>query len=586
MILVQSLLQQLSGSKIFTLLMIFICCCNGLAQNDDISHFIIHKVKKNETLGQIAIRYNIDKDKIIEFNPHAEEIKRKDKLKIPRYKLTNLVYKSDSIPSLAHSVKSNETLYSISKKYGISLDSLKKLNPKIGDTLPIGVKLKIPEKINLIDSNNYFFYKVKPKEGFYSLQKKLGVNRSEIEKHNPSLINEVLKEGMILKIPKYLLNFDLNEESNFSDSTFLKKSIKLALLAPFRISEIELDSADQLFKTLSEKNLTTISIDFYNGMTAALDSLKNLGLSINLEVFDTKNQILEVEKLLNEIDFKSFDLIIGPFTPKNFERFAKSMAIIKKPLISPLTLNNISGSSSSFNSIPDKQILSNHISKYINEIDSLYENPCVIVIADNNNLETESKLKKQFQLAELIRPDQDFDFIKPNDIDSLLTPNRQNLVFLETDKLNLISSMTSMLNAQKRIDRQVQLITHYRSPNYDDINISKKHLGNIKFTFPSYFFEKKDSILIKFENNYSNKFGKNPNRISIKGYDLTMDVALRIAIADNFLDAINLGESKYLLHNFNYSKKHDNSFGNYSSFLVQHQQDTIVEIVPRKLHLK
>ena len=137
-----------------------------------------------------------------------------------------------------------------------------------------------------------------------------------------------------------------------------------------------------------------------------------------------------------------------------------------------------------------------------------------------------------------------------------------------------------MLNAQKRIDRQVQLITHYRSPNYDDINISKKHLGNIKFTFPSYFFEKKDSILIKFENNYSNKFGKNPNRISIKGYDLTMDIALRIAIADNFLDAINLGESKYLLYNFNYSK--NMTIANYSSFLVQHQQDTIVEIVPRK----
>ena len=78
-------------------------------------------------------------------------------------------------------------------------------------------------------------------------------------------------------------------------------------------------------------------------------------------------------------------------------------------------------------------------------------------------------------------------------------------------------------------------MTHYRSPNYDDINISKKHLGNIKFTFPSYFFEKKDSILIKFENNYSNKFGKNPIRISIKGYDLTMDVALRIAIAVNSL---------------------------------------------------
>ena len=58
---------------------------------------------------------------------------------------------------------------------------------------------------------------------------------------------------MILKIPKYLLNFDLNEKSNFSDSTFLKKSIKLALLAPFRISEIKLDSADQLLKPYQKK---------------------------------------------------------------------------------------------------------------------------------------------------------------------------------------------------------------------------------------------------------------------------------------------------------------------------------------------
>ena len=65
-----------------------------------------------------------------------------------------------------------------------------------------------------------------------------------------------LKEGMILKIPKYLLNFDLNEKSNFSDSTFLKKSIKLALLAPFRISEIELQNFYQ-------KRISQIS-EFYH----------------------------------------------------------------------------------------------------------------------------------------------------------------------------------------------------------------------------------------------------------------------------------------------------------------------------------
>ena len=45
------------------------------------------------------------------------------------------------------------------------------------------------------------YYTVKPKEGFYRLEKKLGVAQADLILLNPILQSSGLQEGMILKIP-------------------------------------------------------------------------------------------------------------------------------------------------------------------------------------------------------------------------------------------------------------------------------------------------------------------------------------------------------------------------------------------------
>ena len=297
MISVQNPQQQLSGSKLLLLLTFLLFGLLGNAQEPEVSHFIVHKVKKKETLERIAMRYDITPDQIVIYNPTAKAgIRKRDKLKIPRYK-TKVVVAPAQPKTATHSVQPKETLWRIAYNYGISVDSLRVLNPQLGDTLSVGSMLTVPSKIAEEIAAQFDYYTVQPKEGFFRLNEKLGLSKSDLEALNPSLEATGLMVGMVLKIPK-LQAVDSSAvgesgpiKTSLWDSTFVSPVVRIAFLAPFRLSRIELDSIDQTNKTLSERNLTTVSLDFYSGMLHAVDSLNKAGLSIELSVFDSEGQL-------------------------------------------------------------------------------------------------------------------------------------------------------------------------------------------------------------------------------------------------------------------------------------------------------
>lgn len=585
MILVQNLLQLLSGSK---RLIVFVCalfCFAGVAQQGEVSHFVIHKVKKKETLEAIAFRYDISTEQIIVHNPFAKKgVRKRDKLKIPRYKK---VVQITTAPTLGkHVVAPKETLWRVAYTYGISIDSLRVLNPELGDTLSIGALLKVPLKTAEEKAAQFDYYSVQPREGYYRLEQKLGLNREKLEALNPELLSVDLQAGMILKIPKIQADTLLQQnpqqdtKPSFWDSTFVSPVVRLALMAPFRLSRIELDSVMQTEKTLTERNLTTVALDFYAGMLFAADSLNTAGLSVELTVFDTENQRHIIEQVLNEQDFAQFDAVIGPFTPGNVSRVSQALTFFNTPVVSPLTPRNFQSYKTSFNAIPSKETLSKRIASYIDSLDAITENPCILIISDDKNRNTELRLQEQFPLAEIIRPNERFGYVEPDVVDSLLTPTRPNWVFLESEDLNLVTSMTSMLNAQQREDRQVQLFTHYRSATYDDPNVSQEHLGNIRFTYPSNFHIKQDSTRLKFDASYKRRFGKVPNRTAVKGFDMMIDVALRIAVKRSLFDGVSLGIGEQLQHRFEYTPVPSGGFRNTATYIIQQQGFEMVEVEP------
>ena len=101
-----------------------------------------------------------------------------------------------------YSVKAGDTLYSISKKYNISVDEIKKLNYLTNDNLSVGQIIRIPEMYFNMDEMslpNYINYTVKSGDTLYSIAKANNIDVATLQKDN-ALVDNKLKVGQVLRI--------------------------------------------------------------------------------------------------------------------------------------------------------------------------------------------------------------------------------------------------------------------------------------------------------------------------------------------------------------------------------------------------
>ena len=153
-----------------------------------------------------------------------------------------------------------------------------------------------------------------------------------------------------------------------------------------------------------------------------------------------------------------------------------------------------------------------------------------MIIYDKSTEKVKEKLLKRFPYAELIDTDLTMGLVDPDITDSLLVEKKNNLVFLESQNLNIITSVSSLLNSQISKDRNINLFSSYRSETYENENISYQHLGNLKFTYPSYFFPNYGDELNELNELFIEDFGKLPNKIAIRGYEIALDLILRTCL--------------------------------------------------------
>ncbi|MCR9082882.1 MAG: LysM peptidoglycan-binding domain-containing protein, partial [Cyclobacteriaceae bacterium] len=101
--------------------------------------FIVHQVEAKETLFAISRRYQTPVGEIVKSNESLKSgLKAGQEIFVP-------FIGEESVPagSDLHKVASGETLYSISKKYNVSIDELKTWNSLRGNDLSVGQALII-----------------------------------------------------------------------------------------------------------------------------------------------------------------------------------------------------------------------------------------------------------------------------------------------------------------------------------------------------------------------------------------------------------------------------------------------------------
>ena len=109
---------------------------------------LTHTVKRGDTYYNIANRYNVKVLELIAWN----ELKLTNKLAIDQQLIVKVAKVEDQPESIVaesvnnreyHIVEKGETLYSISSKYGLTLEKLKSLNDKLDGNIAIGERIMI-----------------------------------------------------------------------------------------------------------------------------------------------------------------------------------------------------------------------------------------------------------------------------------------------------------------------------------------------------------------------------------------------------------------------------------------------------------
>jgi len=173
---------------------------------DDMAFF--HLVQKGETLFMIAKKYNVQVDGIKQLNKL-----RDNNIKVGANLIINpnqppVNEKEEAVVPGYHMVKQGETLYSIARRYNVTVLELKALNDMQSDTLKIGEELiVVPQNgEKLTDStstnekeNEPVFHVVKEKETMYSISRKYNVSQEQIRNLNNMLDNN-LKVDQRLRI--------------------------------------------------------------------------------------------------------------------------------------------------------------------------------------------------------------------------------------------------------------------------------------------------------------------------------------------------------------------------------------------------
>lgn len=562
---------------------------NSILKNTkELIGFDTHKVKRKETLYGISKQYNVEIDEIKKYNTflYSNNLKKGDKIKIPKYKTIESetdVTLSDTIRK--YKVQPKEGKWRVAYKFGITVPELEALNPDMNEVLQPGDELNVPNIANNEEKQidkNFNYYTVLPKEGFYRLKVKLGVDKETLENLNPELKEGGLKEGMVLKLPSDVhTSFALDNVLN----TNLEKSLinfspkRIALMMPYRLNRLDLDSIDETKNAIKNDTRLSISLDFLIGVQMAMDSAKKMGISSYLKVFDTKDQSTQIDKILQSNDFSNYDAVLGPLMPKHFENVAQHLKKDNVPVISPFSkpkklYDNV------YQTVPSKELLKQAIVNYVKS-DTLPKH--IVIIADSKHKKLSDILKNELGASKQIfskkdKDGKDLNYIYLTDLENIFKPGR-NIVFLETNNEAFVSNVTSLLNGLNDEKQQIVLMTTDKNKAFDGENISNYHLSNLKFHFPSVNKPFNVSSKNAFVETYKKNYGVSPNRFTIRGFDLTLDILLRLASTQgNLFDMSGSDiQTEYIENKFRYVKKIFGGYENEAVYVVKYDNLNLVD---------
>ena len=509
-----------------------------------------------------------------------------------------------------HIIEPKETKYGISKKYGMTVLELERLNPQIVSEFPIGFKLVVSgnainqavietatldtagtsdselakqssvakpsaEKSTAekISTKKYLEeYVVKPKETIYGIANDYGISEQELISLNPEL-KRGIKQGMILRVPKGQRKEPVKkEQGNLLKTINTNARKQLALLLPFNILKIESDTINSTQARLKKDKFLNLTLDFYSGALMAIDKAKVLGMNVDVKILDsqeTKNSS-NVAALVQQNNLQNMDAIVGPFYQSNVEKLAELLEPTKTPVISPLSKEIGKKYTNLYQSMPSVEFLRNTIFDFMKA-----KNGNIIAVVDTKKGSIKQYIQEMQPDVRIAGLSEKGTFVADS-LKALFQKDKLNYVVLASESTGMILAATNtMIAAQK--DYQVQLVILEQNDTFDFEEISLTRLSKLKLLYPSLSRPNKSDEASQFDVKYKKVNKIIPNQYAIRGFDVTFDTLLRLSQDSTFEETIQTSRSEQIENKFNYIQNETYGYTNNGIYILYYDTDLTIK---------
>lgn len=335
--------------------------------------YYMHQVMKGQTLYSISKAYNVTVDQITRENQMTDgSIKEGQMLSIP------------VSAAQAAGGKTTGGQPEKPKEQPAARPTVKPEQPVASQPVTPEQRAQMPSTPATQDER-FIYHRVRRGETLSSVASEYGLSVRDLKKQNKGLLFP--HEGDYLMIPRKKITGQqhLNRQATVTDIiipadtiaadttalydepetftrpveksvvTTLHGSVKVAVMLPFFLKEnsaityIDSTRKDAQSNTIyreatkPEGLIYEGSLPFleaYEGILIAVDSLRTLGLSVELDVYDTGADPAQLNRLLSSGMLSDVNLIIGPVFSNNVEHISAWAAERNIPFVSPVSLRD------------------------------------------------------------------------------------------------------------------------------------------------------------------------------------------------------------------------------------------------------
>jgi LysM repeat protein len=497
--------------------------------------YYTHSVSKGETLYAIAKHYAVPMDAIERNNPGASDgISIGQVLLIPvKAQIKKELKNAPGLRNgeLVHTVRKKETLFGIARSYGVDQDSLVARNPEIKSGLKEGMTLAIPvgtvrnvEAIAIMPAfdDKSTAHLVQPGETVYSLAKRYEVTPEAIIEANGGLPGGP-KAGTYLRIPAKPK--PAAAEPVVTAPAAPGTVHRIALLLPFSITAND----SLLARSKEDKSyhpVTAAAVQFYAGARMALDSMKTLGFSADVSVFDVGEEPRVWGPVMKDNALRSMELCIGPFHRSAIEELVRAAPVAH--IVCPVPQSNkvLLGNPRVSKVLGSKPDQVQHMGRFIafhHGRDNIIL--CRPAIASEKDLQEQLLRTIQEGLAtQVSRFNDSVRIAVPGKRDvgeviKRLQAARLNVVVVPSEDVEFVTTLVNKLSElvpEKRI-KVYGMAAWNTMDNLDDV-----HLNALDVHVPaSSFIDLDDPRVLRFIQQYRDRFLNEPGEYAFLGFDVT-----------------------------------------------------------------